>query len=605
MPEAENAESQPMQVPWRLIASSPDMMDETYCNKKFPFAFRSSIAIYSYDVDEVELPKQYANQRLTYLKVACSITGYQPNKAETVAGLTSFPNVPTESLKRIMSEYFGCYGAMIEVGVFRHPEEDDESKASPSNHPYIIDFEPKERDLVQAASLKGELLTASQSKVSTDKSLTHTETTKTGLSLDAKYKTGKDTGAEIGGKLSHEWGETDQDKRTVTADASRERKETEGSTTTISQLYNLLTGYHAGTNRAVFLMLPRPHTIQPTNRRTFVQGLRVIEGIQEFFLIVARPKTMDRFCVEVKLDTGHFPEKVQTNEPEIQYDEATEEFWVDKTAEWGTWGSDPKAIDTTHAVQNGWDIDRTKGDAGHPGISMIKDESNEEAKDSLKSYNYKAISDSTVEVVGTIEGNSYFFTGYDAHFRRQYRVFKQRQKPKDPSELPEVTTAFLITSRSLCACIGHHIVQIQTPPGLGESIVDVRKITVPLELVSTDQITQMPQPAFNEILRSIQYAFNTSRRLPSRQPYGALGFLESDYFVDQIRLAMPAEELDRPLGAIDGLGAAELGRLGEDFTVDQALSMDLNSLTERSGLSTEDAVLLRNKLLQREFKGAP
>jgi hypothetical protein len=597
MAENELSETPPIQIPWKLVASSPDMMDETFCNKKFPFPWRSSIAIYSNDVDEASLPEEYADKRFTYLKVSCSITGYQPTSDETKKGLVSFPNVPTEKLKNIFSEYFACYGALIEIGVFRHRDDENSQKPSPSNHPYIVDFEPKERDLVQAASLKGELLTASQSKVATDKTLTHTSTTKTGLALDAKYKAGN---AEIGGKLSHEWGETDQDKRTVEAEASRERKEQEGSTTSITHLYNLLTGYHVGTNRAVFLMLPRPHTIQPTNRRTFVQGLRVIEGIQEFFLVVMRPKTMDRFCVEAKLDTGHFPEKVQTTEPDVQYVESHEEFWVDKTAEWGMWGSDPRSIDTTHAVQNGWDIDRTKGDAGHPGITMVKDESHEQANSSLKNYNYKAISDSTVEVVGTIEGHSNFFDGTNAHFKRLYRVFKRRQKPMDPNELPEVTTDFLITSRSLCTCLGHHVVQIQTPPGLGESIVDVRKIPIPPELWSTNETGPVPQPAFNKILRSIQFAFNTSWRLPSRHPYGEIGFLESDYFVNQIKQTMHEEDLRAPLAALDGLDAATVDRLGESFTVEEALSMDLGSFREKSGLRTDDAVAFRNKLLRRD-----
>lgn len=600
MAEEEIADAPPTPIPWRLVASSADMLDDTYCNKKFPFPWRSSIAVFAYDVDEANLPKEYATQRFTYLKVACSITGYQPTSDETKKGLASFPKVPTENLKNIFSEYFGCYGALIEIGVFRHPDDDDKQTPSPTNHPYIVDFEPKERDLVQAASLKGELLSASQSKVTTDKTHTFTTTSKTGLALEAKYKTAKDSGAEIGGKLSHEWGETEQDQRTVQADASRERKETEGSTTTISQLYNLLTGYHVGTNRAVFLMLPRPHTIQPTNRRTFVQGLRVIEGIQEFFLVVSRPKTMDRFCIEAKLDTGHFPEKVKTTEPDVQYEQSHEEFWVDKTAEWGTWGSDPKPIDTTHAVQNGWDIDRTKGDAGRPGISMMKDESNGQAKGSLKNYNYKAISDSTVEVVGTIEGHSYWVTGDDAHFKRLYRVFKRRQKPKDPNELPEVTTDFLITSRSLCACVGQHVVQIKNPPGLGESVVDVRKIAIPPELWSSAETGLVPQPAFNEVLRSIQFAFGTSWRLPSRHPYGEIGFLESDYLVDRIREAMPKEDLSAPLTALDGLDSSAVDKLGKDLTVDEALSMDLPAFRAKSGLNTQDAIAFRNTLLRRE-----
>lgn len=30
-------------IPWKLVAVSPDMMDTTYCNKKFPLTWRSSL----------------------------------------------------------------------------------------------------------------------------------------------------------------------------------------------------------------------------------------------------------------------------------------------------------------------------------------------------------------------------------------------------------------------------------------------------------------------------------------------------------------------------------------------------------------------------------
>ena len=39
---------------------------------------------------------------------------------------------------------------------------------------------------------------------------------------------------------------------------SKERREREVATTQISQMYNLLTGYDSGTNRALFLMPRRP-----------------------------------------------------------------------------------------------------------------------------------------------------------------------------------------------------------------------------------------------------------------------------------------------------------------------------------------------------------
>ena len=85
----------------------------------------------------------------------------------------------------------------------------------------------------------------------------------------------------------------------------------------------------------MFLMLARPHVLQPTDFRTFVQGLRAIEGVQEFFLIVSRPQEMEGLCVETSLETGHFPEDTAITEPEPEYDESPEDLPVAKTAESG------------------------------------------------------------------------------------------------------------------------------------------------------------------------------------------------------------------------------------------------------------------------------
>jgi hypothetical protein len=32
----------PINIPWKLIAVSPDLMDINFCNKLFPFAWRTS-----------------------------------------------------------------------------------------------------------------------------------------------------------------------------------------------------------------------------------------------------------------------------------------------------------------------------------------------------------------------------------------------------------------------------------------------------------------------------------------------------------------------------------------------------------------------------------
>ena len=39
---------------------------------------------------------------------------------------------------------------------------------------------------------------------------------------------------------------------------------------------------------------------------TFIRGLRRLEGVQEFFLVINRPATIPGVCVEVALETAHF-----------------------------------------------------------------------------------------------------------------------------------------------------------------------------------------------------------------------------------------------------------------------------------------------------------
>jgi hypothetical protein len=67
-------------------------------------------------------------------------------------------------------------------------------------------------------------------------------------------------------------------------------------------MYHLLDSYHTGTNRAVFLTMARPHLVD--SLYTFVNGPRRLEGIQEFFLVVRRPKEMTGICVTAELETA-------------------------------------------------------------------------------------------------------------------------------------------------------------------------------------------------------------------------------------------------------------------------------------------------------------
>ncbi len=231
------------------------------------------------------------------------------------------------------------------------------------------------RDLYQSSTEEGEILSASRSEINTTKTLGSSGTSETGFSIGGsllggvvggtlgfvaggpgRAAAGATAGAAAGGgtNFTHKMGETSQDSFLTTTDSSRERRERFANNTSISQMYNLLTGYNTGTNRAVFIMLPRPHTLQPTDLRTFIRGVRIIEGLQEFFLIVTRPadESFKELCIETSLETAHIPENVADAVPEfdLKYEDFEVQYLMTQHRSTG-------AFSVTHAVNEGFIVD--------------------------------------------------------------------------------------------------------------------------------------------------------------------------------------------------------------------------------------------------------
>src|SRR5437016_1666511 len=129
-----------------------------------------------------------------------------------------------------------------------------------------------------------------------------------GGSAKATFLTG-----EASGSIQGQWGTRDISQNEYsdvrTTDNSKEQRENYSHTTQLTQMYQQLNSYHLGTNRAVFFLLPRPHIIDDKETPlTFVNGPRRLEGIQEFFLVVMRPKEIKDICVEAYLETAHVGE---------------------------------------------------------------------------------------------------------------------------------------------------------------------------------------------------------------------------------------------------------------------------------------------------------
>jgi hypothetical protein len=823
----------PVDVPWSFVAASPDMMDVGFNDGGFPPPWRSSLAIYAYEPPAQELPQQLCNQKITYLKVTCSITGYQPTASEiqALAALTpppgtvpppgspdsvevALPNAPADVIEDLIHDYYACYGVLLQVAVFPsvsalpaaataahqqyqfsgtprplpNPFSDaglefsvppggsldlvqlsptaplalairrtyplqitlppstnivltmtirnrmakgtitayqgdqevfslgelPKGDSSPQNvpiatptpvtrivvqlsaeecfldglsfdlqereltlgdYPHIVDFEPKTRDLYQAATDQGEILTASTSALSTGKSKANTASSEMGLGLNASVG-GKVEGVEynVGGSLTGKWGNTATDSSNTQADQSRERRETQGTTTSITQQYNLLTGYHAGTNRAAFLMLPRPHTLQATDYRTFVRGLRMIEGVQEFFLIVSRPTAVPGICIESSLETGHFPENVALAPPPVTTPPSQVfHFPMDVG---GPGGNAPELAGKTYtetlsiAPPPPWIVDTTQTSNGQqwPGVlvKLVPKPLVGDPNDFTQ-----ALAENTLTLTGTTltasvktggPFSSIKLSSYQAAYMQVEITVWATQEPSDSVDSePKVVSPFLVTSRTLAACIdscpvddcmmvvptelvtssdrppaaqasgGPEVmgstgaasgsggsISVDAPetasdgssaagatalsmppkaPTSSSSIVYESQLKLPGHLLGREQLQKSRTPVARELMHQIRNHMLGNWRLPQRRAHGSVGFVDSDYVAHRLAGQLPEAKLSLQLAAVPGLPSAALDALGATSTVGDALKLELHALSTRAKVGLADAVLIRRRLL--------
>ncbi|WP_221392008.1 hypothetical protein [Dyadobacter sp. NIV53] len=240
----------PIDIPWKLIDVSQDMIDPGFCDNAAPTCFKSSIAVFAYEPSQSEIPIEMCGEKLTYLKVTISLTGYQLQTDDwsRLEGIVS--TFSSGELRTILGDYLACYGAMVHISTF--PPQDTITDLT--LFPHIVDFEPKLRELLQVTSETGEVLTGSQSSISVDKSFSRTHGNEVGLEHSGKYKSPESNAGsfEASHTIKGTWKDSTTESFQVNADASRERSERQSTRTDLNQMYNLLTGYHSGTNRALF-----------------------------------------------------------------------------------------------------------------------------------------------------------------------------------------------------------------------------------------------------------------------------------------------------------------------------------------------------------------
>jgi hypothetical protein len=314
-------------VPWKLIATSNDMLAHRY--NVFPnVMWKSSLAVFAYDPDLSDLPDVFKDRALTFLKVVCSITSYAPGCQDLppYPDISKYPeNFPAyeaavadwkqkvAALKELEQTTYPCSGALVQVAIYPKnenppPPNQPPPLVDPSKLAYFLSFEPKKRELIEVVTESGESLTQSKSAANIRKGVTSTDSTE-----DLNVFTGANISYQgTGAGITGQWGTIKRSGSehidTTTTDSSRESREGSSHTTSLSQLYHLLNSYHLGTNRAIFFLQSRPHTVQQKDRFTFIDGPQEIEGVQEFFLVVSRPKETaleNDYCVDALLYTAH------------------------------------------------------------------------------------------------------------------------------------------------------------------------------------------------------------------------------------------------------------------------------------------------------------
>jgi hypothetical protein len=302
--------SLPIDIPWERVCVSTDMIDPKVGDRDRPAKWQSSIAVFKYVPDEEY--QVFPRRKITYLKVTCTISGYQPKADEVEGVLTNwsrlYAGVPygQDELERRLLAYKPCNEAILQVSVAPRRAE-----VPLGEYPYFMDFQPKKRELYESVTDTKELMSRSLEALNISKSSGTTQSQEV-LDVDQGFSVGASgqyagTGGSFQYSRQGQWGTKNlgggQSGTARTTDESHERRETTSHTTQLTQLHHLLDTYHQGTNRAIFYIQPRPHTVAPPSG--FVRGLRQVEGVQEFFLIVNQAVEQEDFCLDVRLDTGH------------------------------------------------------------------------------------------------------------------------------------------------------------------------------------------------------------------------------------------------------------------------------------------------------------
>jgi hypothetical protein len=300
----------PIDIPWERICVTEDMVAEQVCEERLPAKWNTSLAVFKYKPDEEF--QAFPNYDIVYLKVTATITSYQPLNKEIQAKIDwdGVAESTAPGLLEQLKHQSPCNGAMLQVVVGPELGRRD---IPLHKYPFFLDFEPKKRELFELSTDTKEKQSRSIDALNITKSGGSTQSLETmDIDMGGGGYGGQASVFGTGGGFTYsapngQWGtkrlNAEESMSSRSSETGQEKRESFSYSTQLSQMYHLLDSYHLGTNRVMFFIQPRPHTLEEPSG--FVRGPRPVDGIQEFFMVVAQPKNQDDFCVSLRLDTAH------------------------------------------------------------------------------------------------------------------------------------------------------------------------------------------------------------------------------------------------------------------------------------------------------------
>lgn len=627
--------SLPLDIPWKRVCVSGDMTDGSLCDAHMPARWRSSIAIFSYQPPEED--QTYDDMLVSYYKVTCSITGYQyQSRDRKEAGLERrrgsywTKGKVADDYDAQIYKYYACHGALLEVSVGgpRAAEGVDTTvgviRLDQNHGPYFADFEPKKREVYELVTETGEIMSRSLESTNVRKGKTTTDTNEVldNINLSANFsqtsgvKQAQQTETTIGAGVEVGSKSRDLSQQEITnlrtTDQGREMRETYSHSTQLTQMYHQLTSYHVGTNRAMFVLLPRPHIVQPKDENgnpiyTFVNGPRELEGIQEFFFAVMRPKALKDICIEAYLETAHIgriPTMVPKETREEQFHFQKIKAVPSEGPSFDPWGNDDSNTKTVEYTQYfkappgfkivGYRVDSALVFGWEQGSKYtINDES-----ENLLAVTGTAVGKFTDEADNTIsEGSVEVFLTIFLHSVEQV--------------IDNYTDKLFMTGRGLCCCPGANDYLSKARNLMSESVTfektlprmtsDIYKVHGAKNAERKGMTIHEANLMRNEVGKEVMASMNS----PERYPRGLIQLTETQLVSDTIALSLMDKDhpdnqnvlsipgLDPELAKRLAVAAPRLKRI-------HLLRMSFQELVDRFDLNHDDVVRVRRAALGLE-----